>query len=496
MKKILSLALAAVLLMLTFVSCQNVSDNKTSSDTSGEANLQTISEPSEFVPEEVDYNGYEFRIFGFGPEKGSGWMGMYFNEIYSDEETGEVVNDAIYRRTCEIEDLYDIIIKPVMLDADSQRNNGAKIANTYIQAGDDAFDFALINGNNLPTIMAALDGYIELTTITNLDLSKSWWDQDSIKDLSIGGRLYTALGTTSTYALPGVVVLFANKKLINDYNIDNPYDLVRNNKWTWDVLGQMCRTVSKDLNGDGIFGVEDQMGLVFEDKALRYGLASAGIRCISKDSDDLPIITIVSDRSAYAFEKLTSVYYDTGVNFKWDANLKGLEDAGKVLVKYRMDEVLFFYNQMYVGLQLRDMESDFAILPAPLLDETQAKYFGTVNDSFATYTCIPVTNPDAERTANILQAFGYLSQQYVRPAFYDIAMTNKGARDTDSMEMLDIIISNVVYEMGYIYNVGGYTNMTDNMLRNRDLKFVSNCESIYSKMEADLNKMIETFEIN
>jgi hypothetical protein len=46
--------------------------------------------------------------------------------------------------------------------------------------------------------------------------------------------------------------LVFNKKLIQDHALENPYEIVHNNRWTLDKMIEMTRGVAQDLNGDGI----------------------------------------------------------------------------------------------------------------------------------------------------------------------------------------------------------------------------------------------------
>lgn len=67
---------------------------------------------------------------------------------------------------------------------------------------------------------------------------------------------------------------------------------------------------------------------------------------------------------------------------------------------------------------------------------------------------IPKSAPDTERTGLILEALAAESRYTVIPAYYDIAFKDSG--EEESVDMLDIIFSSRVYDLGELYQFGGF----------------------------------------
>ena len=84
-----------------------------------------------------------------------------------------------------------------------------------------------------------------------LDLSRSWWDQRSVKQLSIANRLYFCTGDLSIMANDATWIIMFNKPMIDDNKLESPYDLVNENKWTIAKMLEMAKATVKDLDGDG-----------------------------------------------------------------------------------------------------------------------------------------------------------------------------------------------------------------------------------------------------
>jgi hypothetical protein len=96
--------------------------------------------------------------------------------------------------------------------------------------------------------------------------------------------------------------------------------------------------------------------------------------------------------------------------------------------------------------RLRAMETDFGILPYPKFDESQLNYVSRIEYYFTTQ--IPITNSDVERAGVMLEALNSYSAKTVIPAFYEIALKAKHARDDDSAEMLELILNTLVIDIG------------------------------------------------
>jgi hypothetical protein len=142
------------------------------------------------------------------------------------------------------------------------------------------------------------------------------------------------------------------------------------------------------------------------------------------------------------------------------------------------------------------MEADFAILPFPKYDEAQKNYGAIVASAWATYTVIPITCTDTEKTANILEAMGYYAQKYITPAYYDVTVTNKLVRDDETTEMLDIILKNRVLDLAYLYNWGDLNGMFYGMAQGGKTDFVSQFEKKENAVNKAIEKTLAELELN
>jgi len=162
-----------------------------------------------------------------------------------------------------------------------------------------------------------------------------------------------------------------------------------------------------------------------------------------------------------------------------------------VMPKFKNNETLFYTQQLLVALDLREMEADFGVLPFPKYSKEQKEHYTWATDHFLKYVWIPTTNTEPVHTANILQAMAYYSQQMVIPALYDITITNKALRDEDSLEMLELINRNRIYDLITIYNWGETLAIYNSIYRDRRNDLASKYEANLGKIETAMQKTID-----
>ena len=256
-----------------------------------------------------------------------------------------------------------------------------------------------------------------------------------------------------------------------------------------DVMYSISKNVTKDLNGDGAITQDDQIGLAYQANNLFEAVNSAGEYITPKNTNDIPEYAPNMDRIAGIVEKVATFFRDKNASLSSE-DIKGVDSVffGFIMPKFRDNEIMFNVFQLLFSFELRSMEADFAILPFPKYDENQKNYNSILSAAWSTFTVIPTTCSDVERTAAILQAMGYYSQQYVMPAYYDITVTNKLLRDDDAAEMMDIILKNRVIDLAALYNWGDLYNVFLGIARSGDYgTLVSQLE----KTEPKINKAIE-----
>ena len=195
------------------------------------------------VPDDT-FGGLEFAILGIG------------DEPPKDEETGDVVEDAIYLSRRAVEERLDIDIVYKMIPSVVDTEPTLKKA---VMSGDSAYDLAINHCiHAIPDIIKQKLVH-DWNRVPNVDFTKPYWNQSMNETLSVNGVLPIANGN---YFITSPMCIFFNKQIHKDYNIENLYTLVDDGKWTLDKFCSISKMVSADLNGDGVYGVEDLYGMI------------------------------------------------------------------------------------------------------------------------------------------------------------------------------------------------------------------------------------------
>ena len=482
--------LLAILLSL-FSSCQTAEkiDATNSGSETDQKGAEDEDPPSteaarDIAYPEADYGGYEFRMLVPGPDTGF-W---YNTEMYAEEENGDPINDAIYRRAKDIEEMHNIKI----VNIESQGSK-AQLARKSVLAGDNSYDMLLMEMGGGDVQSLAAEGHlVNLKTVPALNLDMRWWDQKCVEGMSLMGKLFNATGEISYYRFRTTEVILFNKEMERDLGLENPYQLVKDKKWTIDKMIKMMKDVAKDLDGDGKMTQEDQFGIVIYTSVVSTGMFGAGELMSKKNSDDIPELVMNNDRLISVVENYFEFVLDSDIAFDW-ARLGIAEPYNVGLQIFEEGRALFDFNGMHAVPNLRQMETDFGILPIPLYDEKQASYGHIANSYVTPFTCIPADSPDLDRTGIIIDALARKGMERITPAYYDVSLNGKFVRDEDSSEMMDLVFSTLVYDICFYYDFGGIGKILDTMVSSKKTDFVSSYEKIEAKAIKEIEKYVDLY---
>ncbi len=445
MKKTLILLLAALLL----TSCgQTAPENETAAeaDTTTSAATETEAEtedPYLDTVEAEDFGGRPFNLLL--RDEGSEVSWSIFDAV-AEEATGEAINDAIYNRNLSINEKYNIEITGEM------NKTSLNTLNNCVKAGDSTYDAAFLNTYDSSSAAQA-GSLMDYGMLDAIDMTKPYWDQRCISDLSIAGKTYFLTGDISSIDKKATWILMFNKNLINNFDLESPYDLVNEGTWTVDKFREMSADVSSDLNGDGEWTVEDQYGLATTPDTVHGLFYSCGGRYIRKDENDLPIFDMDIDLCTSILEAASQIMSNSQ-NTLLSTTIKGSANAILDLRDCFIEGRSLFYGEvMFHVAGLREMADDFGIIPMPKLNEAQAEYITYTNPA-GPMLVVPMTTADLNCTGKVLESLASASHYTLTPAYYDIALKGKYARDEDSAAMLDIIFANRVYDLTQAYSWG------------------------------------------
>ena len=477
MKNILAMLLAAILL----VGCGAGTETDTkgadnAAGTNTETETESVVETEEpFGVEKADYSGAQVNILLAG-----NWS---FDDFIAEELTGEAINDARFNVNKATEDLLNVTIRVDNQSgaASGGTGTGYKLFDNMVMAGSSDYDFGSIGCYDVCTL--SYNGrLIDLNKLENIDLSRSWWDQKANEHLAIRGKMFFSTGDIQILDNDCTYCFLFNKQVVEDFALENPYELVANNQWTFDKFYEMGNSVASDLNGDGKKDLEDRYGvLIWQDSVIGM-LHSSGGKCATIDDNGHINLTLNTETNVDVLTRWLTMNTEPMAYF-----LGGATDD-EVHTIFTQNRCLFYTRYLKAASWFRDMDTDFGILPYPKWDATQQDYCNTMHAYGTSYISVPITTADQARTGAVIESLAYYGQQMLTPAYYETTLKGKYFRDEESAAMLDLIFKSRFFDIGMYYQFGGYNEMVITMMQQKKTDFVS----MYEKKETQaLEKIAE-----
>ena len=487
MKNLFTLLLAALLAMMPLTGCGDASGETTADTAAAETLIETEPEETKLIPDlpEADYEGYTFRMMT------KGLYNVHWRSIdaIAEELTGEPINDAVFNRNTYVSETFNVKFEEII----HTDMNPTPMAQKFIQAGEDGFD-VLLHGNEMRSLITG-GMMLDLKSIPYMDLEKPWYDQNANASLSISNKLYMTAGDMTIMDNNATWCLQFNKPLAEDLNLGDLYDMVKEGKWTIDVLLSAVEMASQDLNGDGKHDEFDQWGIEGESFNTTALMMGSGVKIFDKDENDMPYLAIGTEHFFNTFEKAVAIngnmdwcLYVDNYTSKYPGDAVWSDCMDKCFAEGR---ALFNFAGLNRVTLFREMETDFGILPIPKWDEAQEEYHNVVSLYCAAMIAVPKTAGNPERTGVILEALNAESMYTLTPAYYDITLKTKSARDEESSAMLDIIFESRVYDLGNMFAWGGAFDLPGSLTKSGADKIASQVETKKKSTETDMKKTLD-----
>ncbi|MBR6558753.1 MAG: hypothetical protein IKT70_07050 [Clostridia bacterium] len=497
MKSFLSVFLALVML-LSFVACSGgtgPAKDSNSKDTtvSGTTTDPIINYEEDDLPDDLNFEGQTVKILVTGSEPKEGDTSISLPEICADELTSDVVNDSIYNREMYVEDRLNVNIEQVKVD-DKQYENTMDL---QFGSDDDVYQaYAYVTFAFTRYVFA--DHLINLYDLDYIDLEKPWWSQTFNEEAEVLDGLYVTTGSLSLSLTRYMFTIFYNKNLAEDHSSSSPellelYDIVESGDWTFDKFCELGSSIYVDNNGNDTADEEDTFGVGFQGNIGTDAMwSSFDISVLSHDDDGWFELNVPTEKLYSAMDMINDLLhesigtYDPGHD---DEHLDVLSDM------FASDRLLFMNNKLLAieSKTLRNMQSDYGILPFPKYDSNQKEYYTYAHDSYTSFG-IPKTNRNPDVTAAILEAMSSYAYRDTEPAYLNTALKGKYMSDPQSRKMLDLVVDGFKVDAAWIYLEtlsDGYTTAFRRMLGSNQRNYAST----HATMERKVKTALKMFKV-
>ncbi len=424
--------LCALLALLTaagiFAACSAPAEEAAGETAAAESDAPVTGEtkPVPNVPDGLVFDGRVFNLLS---------SQEYYCLNFTEEMSGDVLNDAVYSTRRNIEERLDVTVTETPSPFWEMTNT----VNKLVKSGDGTYD-AVSHMDRYLLDLTMEGNFLAYDTLEYVDLDAVYWIPAMTGAVSVAGRHFMAVNSYNLRAYYLVMCLLMNKNLAESLNIGMPYDIVRDGGWTRELTETYAAAAASDLNGDGAMDKEDRWGFHWEIHwgAVNTALIAGHTNLIEKDADGLLYNSAPSnERAADIIASVYAMMHEK--DYVFVSRLAGEMDIMAENTKiFNEGRSLFMESYLNVTGDLRAMEDNYSVLPVPKYDEAQEDYFA--RGYGANYSMVFVTCLDPSFAGAVLESLSCEAWNMILPAYIQDTLQGKYTRDAESEEMVSLLL--------------------------------------------------------
>lgn len=408
--------------------------------------------------EPVDMNGYEFTVIDF-------WD-IHWNR----EKVGTPYADTWIKVLDEVEGLYNCKITPTYLSAGEIFNH----VQPELAAGEKAYDLICTTQWGIGYFIGG--GYLMDLNELNVDWDAPYWNQNIREGTTVNGKTYAG-GGPFIFDSQSTWMMYYNGTIWSELGLPDPYQLVRDGKWTIDLFTEYATLAKRDQDGDGVVSsAEDRWGLVTaEGDFIRSMILGMEGNYFTTEEDGHVVLACNNDYTFSIVDKLKNMMAISGSFF----NQQGVHESERI--ERFVNSHALFYAYMPGVEELKDMDDDWGALPLPKFDEAQKEYLTGIDQNAFVFG-VTSTNRNTEEVGTLLTALGLHAQILEEIYWPDYKETYWRHEEQDTAIMRDYVVGHGRYDIAL-------------MLRNCETAFwapVTNVERAVLNRGSDFASAIET----
>lgn len=437
--RLLCMLLALIMLLGMAVSCTTEDD-----DSDPNATASTDSTEEEIPTEEEIDDGLDGLNFGESVRIVTSKDQSY--QVYHEEETDNVIYNALYKRVMTVEERLGISIDWYPMDAgwNDQRDIFFQHIQTTCETGP-AYD-ALCLYNLMPGALAA-KGLVENLTDTNyINLEAPWWPEDFVEQIVINDTLYSLVENSSYGTLRNIHGVFFNNKLLNDHDLRSPYDMVAANEWTFADMIALVKDRGADLNENGSEDKDDFFGVVTGTEAkIETWFYGMGYKYSNKnEAGELEFSMADTNYMISWLDEFTEAVASKDF-WIWDKE-------GHTKSFFKEHAILYMTAiRMVEHGASAETKMDYGVVPVPKKDASQENYITNVANSHDMW-CIPININDMDVSSALVECMAVEAYKQVAPVYFDQCIKLRYAPDERLAAMYDLIRDSIVFDFCTIYS--------------------------------------------
>ena len=479
MKRVICLMLVACFMLVALISCNNP-ENPDASGSNGAGDTKPV-ETDEYgqesftsvVPvDDLDFEGETLKILH---RDALNVQREWYKDVTSDDldEVIAMRNEAV-AETLNIDVQYQAMASSNYEDCLNQFTAAIKedVDNDF-HYYDIVANYAYAGAN------VAVRDYIANLNDKDIfpffEFSLPCWNQAIVNTTTVNDKLFYITGDINLSTFDKSIVVFLNKKMYNEKkNASDPDDLqdvAIEGTWDYEDLYRWS-TVFAETNGtdgsqhDDFHAISADYGSIPLD-AFPYAW---DLEDLVEEADGTHSYNVVGNQKVedaiVKVQNLLNGSISAGVCN--DDNTGGCSLGGysEPITHFANDKSIFTLHLLYSTEEdntiLREMESEFGLLPVPKYDEEQENYGTTAHDSYTLMTVIDHSQSSIPTKGEMVSAYlqysteesytnvrGYYINRIVKPKYFGTDDTNGSV--SKSIEIFNMIADNVEFTFISIY---------------------------------------------
>lgn len=293
-----------------------------------------------------------------------------------------------------------------------------------------------------------------------MDFSKPFYSTNLLEDMTVNGHLYFCTGDISTNLAFMSSMVFFNKGLVADYNIENRisklygedtlYDLVLQNKWTMDVMFTLCEDVYLEM-GDPESRADDLYGFGTYNTLLDNFYYSTGNVVIEVKNGlfNLSDSFTNADFMSTLLGKVEDFLYESGDAYYYSGFNAARQAFSNGKNLFTLAPASHAYMAHYKAQGLK-----YGVLPVPMYDESCGSYNSVHSMPYSIYGVSSNSN-EKDIAGAYLQCLGeysYEGSNSTRVVIFEQTMKGRYSNNVPDAAMWDLILASQKFDMGRVFS--------------------------------------------